>query len=62
MQTFLDANRKRKILAVDDEPINLAIIGEVLAHDYEVALPLTAKRRWRCCPIARRIIRWCCLI
>ena len=43
MQTFLDANRKRKILAVDDEPINLAIIGEVLAHDYEVAFASDGK-------------------
>lgn len=43
MQTFLDANRKRKILAVDDEPINLAIIGEVLAHDYEVAFAADGK-------------------
>ncbi len=36
MQTFLDANRKRKILAVDDEIINREILGAILSESYEM--------------------------
>lgn len=36
MQTFLDANRKRRVLAVDDELINLEILGAILSQSYEV--------------------------
>ena len=43
MQTFLDANRKRKVLAVDDEIINLEIISEILANSYEVDFAYNGK-------------------
>ena len=43
MQTFLDANRKRKILAVDDELINLEIIKEILSRSYEVVFAFNGK-------------------
>ena len=43
MQTFLDANRKRKVLAVDDEIINLEIISEILANSYEVVFAYNGK-------------------
>ena len=43
MQTFIDSNRKRKVLAVDDEMINLAIIGEILSHSYEVVFANNGK-------------------
>lgn len=36
MQTFLDANRKRRVLAVDDERINREILGAILSQSYEV--------------------------
>ena len=36
MQTFLDANRKRRVLAVDDEPINLEILKAILSQSYEI--------------------------
>ena len=36
MQTFLDANRKRRVLAVDDELVNREILDAVLSQNYEV--------------------------
>lgn len=36
MQTFLDSNRKRLILAVDDEIINREILKEILTQSYDV--------------------------
>lgn len=43
MKTFLEANRKRKVLAVDDEIINLEIINEILSHNYEVDFAYNGK-------------------
>ena len=43
MQTFIDANRKRRVLAVDDEIINLEIISEILANSYEVVFAYNGK-------------------
>ena len=43
MKTFLEANRKRKILAVDDEIINLEIIKEILSRSYEVEFAFNGK-------------------
>lgn len=43
MKTFLEANRKRKILAVDDEIINLEIIKEILSSSYEVDFAFNGK-------------------
>lgn len=43
MQTFLDTNRKRRVLAVDDEFINLEILRAILSQSYEVVFASDGK-------------------